>query len=227
MNTQLIVAAAGSGKRLGMDMPKALVDLCGRSIIERTIERLLPLNFSPPIIVLIPKGYDAAFADALESLPATIQYVVGGEERADSVAKGLDALDPETERVAIHDAARPFPLLSSVQTALEAAAAYGAATLAMPVADTIMIEDGEGCLLETPDRTYVWACQTPQVFRREVICGVYQDERDGSHPCTDDATLVQRAGHLVRLIDGGAMNFKITTKHELAFASYLLENDLL
>ena len=209
-----------------MKTPKALVNLCGRSLIARTLDRLLAVEFAEPLIILVPQGYESAFSDALSEIPAAIQYVVGGSERKDSVAKGLEALDAATEIVVIHDAARPFPRARSICTAIEAANRYGAATLATPATDTILIEDGTGFLDSTPDRTQVWSCQTPQIFKVDVIRNAYQDERNQGVACTDDATMVQRTGCPVKLIDGGAMNFKITTKHELAFATYLLENSL-
>jgi len=136
-------------------------------------------------------------------------------------------LNPDTEIVAIHDAARPFPTALSISTAIEAAHHYGAATLATPAIDTILVDDGRGFLGVTPDRTLLWACQTPQVFQVDVIRRAYEDEKNKDVPCTDDATLAQRIGCQVKLVDGGAMNFKITTKRELAFARYLLEQSLI
>jgi 2-C-methyl-D-erythritol 4-phosphate cytidylyltransferase len=187
---------------------------------------LLAVDFAEPIIMLIPPGCENAFKNALSDIPSTIQYIEGGAERRDSVARGLAALNADTEMVVIHDAARPFPSARSVCAAIEAASRHGAATLATPATDTILIEDGAGFLQSTPDRSMVWACQTPQVFQVEVIRRAYGDAVNAGIACTDDATLVQRIGCPVKLIDGGAMNFKITTKRELAFATYLLENSL-
>lgn len=226
MITQLLIPAAGLGKRLGMSTPKALVKLCGRSLVARTLDRLLAVDFVDPIIMLIPPGFENAFKDALSDIPSTIQYIEGGAERRDSVARGLAALNTDTEMVVIHDAARPFPAARSVCAAIESASRHGAATLATPAIDTILIEDGAGFLQSTPDRSMVWACQTPQVFQVEVIRRAYKDVVNADAACTDDATMVQRIGCPVKLIDGGAMNFKITTKRELAFATYLLENSL-
>ena len=227
MITQLIIVAAGLGTRLGLQTPKALVKLCGRSLVARTLDRLLAVEFGDPLVIVIPAGYEDAFREALNDIPAAIQYVEGGQERRDSVKRGLDVLNPDTEIVAIHDAARPFPTALSVCTAIEAARQYGAATLATPVIDTILMDEGAGFMGTTPDRSLLWACQTPQVFQVDVIRRAYADEKNKDVPCTDDATMAQRIGCQVKLVDGGAMNFKITTKRELAFASYLLEQSLI
>jgi 2-C-methyl-D-erythritol 4-phosphate cytidylyltransferase len=224
--TQLIIPAAGLGQRLGMKTPKALVKVCGRSLITRTLDRLLAVDFADPLIVIVPAGYENAFRAALSDIPSAIQYIEGGAERRDSVARGLEALNPDTELVVIHDAARPFPAARSVCAAIEAASRHGAATLATPCADTILIEDGSGFLQMTPDRTKAWACQTPQVFHVDILRRAYEDPVNADFSGTDDATLVNRIGCPVKLIDGGAMNFKITTKRDLAFATYMLENSL-
>lgn len=226
MITQLIIPAGGLGKRLGMQTPKALVKLCGRNLITRTLDRLLAVEFAEPLVVIVPVGHEKAFREALSDVPNPIQYIEGGAERRDSVARGLEALNPDTELVVIHDAARPFPTARSVCAAIEAASQHGAATLATPSADTILIEDGFGFLEMTPDRRQVWACQTPQVFQVEILRRAYEDPINKVFAGTDDATLVSRIGYPVKLIDGGAMNFKITTKRDLAFANYLLENSL-
>ena len=227
MIMQLLIPAAGFGKRLGLQTPKALARLCGRSLVTRTLERLLRVEFAEPLIIIIPAGYEAAFREALNEIPAAILYVEGGAERRDSVKRGLDMLRLDTEIVAIHDAARPFPTVRSVCAVIEAARQHGAATLASPAVDTILLDEGAGFMGTTPDRSQLWACQTPQVFQTELIRRAYADEINKDVPATDDATLVQRIGSPVKLVDGGAMNFKITTKRDLEFASYLVEHSLI
>ncbi len=222
MSVQLIVPAAGVGQRLGLSMPKALAMLGGRPLIAVTIQNLLPVGFDEPIIVVYTEGYKQAFEDGLEHLGVSVTLVAGGRERRDSVRRSLDALSPRTEITVIHDAARPFAPVDAVQTAIEQAREHGAATLATPVADTILVEDGAGFLESTPDRTVLWACQTPQVFQTDLIRKAHQASCNQMASSTDDATLVRRIGHPVRLVDGGAANFKITTQHDLAFAAHLL-----
>jgi len=226
MKIQLLIPAAGMGRRLGYDRPKALVPLGGNPLILTTLTRLRPIASDAPVVVVVPPGHEQAFHTALGPYSGPVTIVHGGEERRDSVARGLAALDADTEIVVIHDAARPFPPVESVHAAIEAASAMGAATVALPVSDTILLEDGNGFLKDTPDRASVWACQTPQVFRVSVIREAYGKQVDGAASCTDDATLVRLAGLPVKLVTGHALNFKITNPWDLMFAEYLLERGL-
>ncbi len=226
MKAQLLIAAAGMGRRLGLQGPKALARLGGKSLVAATLERLLPLNLTPPTLVLFPKGYGAAFREHLETLPAQTLLVEGGEERQDSVRRGLDALNNDTEIVVIHDAARPFAPIEAIAEAMEAAHRVGAATLASPAVDTILMDDGGGMLASTPDRSRLWACQTPQVFQTAIIRQAYALAQLQGLRCTDDATLAKAAGTPVALVDGGPMNFKITTRLDLDFANYLWDKGI-
>lgn len=225
MNAQLLIPAAGMGRRLGFEKPKALVPLKGKPLILITLERLSGLSCVGPALVVVPPGHQAEFERVLAPLHGAFRLVCGGDERRDSVAAGLAALEEDADIAIIHDAARPFVPLEPIRTAVEAAERDGAATLAVPVSDTILVEDGQGFLEDTPDRTRVWACQTPQVFRTNIIRSAYDMDRENQVPCTDDATLVRRAGFPVRLVTGDVLNFKITTPWDLMFAEYLLEQE--
>lgn len=146
MKAQLLIAAAGRGQRLGMDRPKALAPIGGKALVAVTLEHLRTAPFAEPVIVLYPEGWGEAFAQALGDLASTVLLAPGGVARQDSVRRGLEALDPETDIVAIHDAARPFVPLEAVAAALEAARDHGGATLGTPVSDTILLDDGLGFL---------------------------------------------------------------------------------
>ncbi len=227
MRIRLLIPAAGMGRRLGMDKPKALAPLGGKSLLFTTLQRLLPLQSDAPAIVVFAPGHRLEFEKALETFPAPVVWVEGGEERQDSVCRGLSRVAADSELVAIHDAARPFASLADIYAALEAAKLHGAATLALPVTDTILRGDCEDFLQDTPDRACLWACQTPQVFQAKIIHAAYAWATKNKVVCTDDATLVKRAGFAVKLIRGTASNFKITTANDLLFANFLLERDLL
>ncbi len=228
MKTQLLIPAAGMGTRLGAGGPKALVDLAGRPMLVRTLEQLAPLGLTAQAVILAPAGHVADFEAVLAShfaadAPTVIE---GGAERQESVARGLDRLDPDTDIVAIHDAARPFVHPDTVQAAIDAAARYGAATVAIPSADTILVADPEDFLIETPDRSRLWACQTPQVFQVAVLREAHAQARESGYLGTDDATLACRTGHRVKLVPGTALNFKITTPADLALACCVVEKGL-
>lgn len=226
MNTQLLVPAAGSGTRLGCAGPKALVDLGGKPMLVRTLERFQTLGLTDAALVLAPPEYVAGFTSALKKTFPTVRVIPGGAERQDSVRAGLDAIDPSTEIVVIHDAARPFVPPAAVQASIEAAAAVGAATVAIPAVDTILKEDGDGFLDSTPERRYLWACQTPQTFRVEIIRDAHRRAIAKNIFVTDDATLARRFGARVKLVNGSPLNFKVTTPADLELARLLLREGI-
>lgn len=226
MKTQVLIPAAGRGLRLGAEMPKALVTLAGKPLIQITLERMGPLIGKGSVIVVYPEGYEKEFAEALAPLKQKVLLVIGGEERQDSVQRGLEALDNDTDIVIIHDAARPFAPIMAIRAAIEAAGYHGAATLAIPVADTMLLGNDRGFLESTPDRSLMWACQTPQVFKTDIIKGAYALAGGIRNRCTDDATLARLAGVPVKLVQGDAVNLKITTPRDISYAEYLLRQGL-
>ncbi len=228
MKAQLLLPAAGLGTRLGCEGPKALIPLDGVPLLVYTLQRFAALELVENAVVVVTPSDRAAFETALAvAMPGhTLRIVDGGAERQDSVALGLAALDPDTEIVVIHDAARPFIAMASVQNSITAAAAYGAATVAIPSIDTILQADADGFLQSTPDRRYLWACQTPQTFRVEVIREAHARARAEGFTGTDDASLVRRVGRTVKLVLGTPLNFKITTPSDLHLASMVVREEL-
>ena len=225
---QLLIPAAGMGTRLGADRPKALVDLAGIPLLVRALMPFKELDLVRNGIVTIAPQARAEFDEVLRthfpSLP--VHLVDGGKERQDSVRNGLAALDPATEIVIIHDAARPFVSLESIRLSVDAAAEYGAATVAIPSIDTILVSDADEFLVDTPDRKTLWACQTPQTFRVDVLRHAHEEAAHAGFTGTDDASLVRRAGGQVKLVMGSPLNFKVTTPQDLALARCVIEGGL-
>lgn len=220
MKVQLLIAAAGQGTRLGARGPKALLDVGGRPLLVRTLERFGVLDLAGEVVVTAPGEHREAFHRVLaEAFPRRSFVIVdGGSERQESVRHGLDALDASTEIVVIHDAARPFVSAESVQASIDGAVAFGAATVAIPCSDTILQADGDSFLQATPERADLWACQTPQTFQVSVIREAHAAAQGEGFAGTDDATLARRIGCAVKLVRGTALNFKITTPADLALA---------
>lgn len=209
-------------------MPKALIDLEGRPMLVRTVRRFLDINIAPPAIIAAPKASHQLFREALEQAAIELPtiFVEGGETRQESVFRGLMHADLDTDIVVIHDAARPFVPLDAITGSITAAAEMGAATVAVPSVDTILIGDAAAFLESTPDRSRVWACQTPQTFQKSVIEEAHRRAVAESYAGTDDATLVRRLGRPVRLIEGAVWNIKITTPTDLAIARLLIREGL-
>ncbi len=207
-----LIPAAGSGTRLGLG-PKAFVEVAGRSLLARSVAALRPLV--DEVLVALPEGLPLpADLAALD-----VQAVVGGETRQESVRRLLRATAADT--VLIHDAARPFLPENVVLDLLEAVAETGAATVALPIADTLVRAGTPGRWGELVPREGLWAVQTPQAFRRAALLAAHeQAARDGVQ-VTDDASLITRGGGPVRLVPGDARLFKVTTPGDLHLAAAL------
>lgn len=150
--------------------------------------------------------------------------VPGGGTRQDSVFNGLRALPHDTDFVIVHDGVRPFVTDEIIFTCLGAAADCGAAVAAVPVKDTIKITDRDEFVVGTPDRSQLWAVQTPQVFRRDVLIEAHQHARRERIQLTDDAALVEQLGLKVKCVMGSYSNLKITTPEDLTVAKALINN---
>jgi len=221
--SQFVIPAAGAGTRLQHERPKALVPIAGRALLAHTLDALAAAGVTTPVVIAIDLDREPEFRDAVGERPFSVQFVRGGDERQHSVRNALDALDPNTELVAIHDAARPFVSADAIHHALDQAHELGAATVAVPVVDTILVAGEDECLRETPDRSQLWACQTPQVFRRDIIVSAHAHAAREAWLGTDDATLVRRLGHPVKLVRGSAENFKVTLPLDLMVAERLMQ----
>ncbi len=197
-------------------------------MLIRTLTAFAACDLANNAIIAIPDSHRGAFETLLATaFPGNrITLVDGGAERQDSVRKALDALSAETRLCAIHDAARPFVNAEAIEASFTAAATYGAATVALPTIDTVLIGDDESFLQDTPDRKTVWSCQTPQTFQVDIIRAAHADALAKGFQGTDDATLVRRFGHPVKLVHGAPSNLKVTTPTDLVFAEAIIEKNL-
>jgi 2-C-methyl-D-erythritol 4-phosphate cytidylyltransferase len=208
-----LLVAAGRGERLGTGGPKAFVMLGGRPMLQWSVDALSAVDEVERIVVALPPGADAP--------PGTIG-VPGGEARSQSVRAALrEAGDADV--VLVHDAARPMVTPQLVRDCLEALAAHDCdgAIAATPVTDTIKESRGEE-VVRTLDRSRLWAVQTPQVFRRDVLERALAQDDEVIAAATDDASLVEAMGATVRLVPAPATNLKVTTGVDLRVAELLL-----
>ena len=225
---QLLIPAAGLGRRMGLDQPKALMRVGGEPLLVRTLGRFQSIGLVDLAVIVVPSGHESTFKSVLQSAfpSARFSFSLGGAERQISVANGLTRIDPDTEIVVIHDAARPFVSEESIRASIGAAEECGAATVAIPTVDTILRADAEGYLIDTPDRQFLWMCQTPQTFRVPLIRAAHEAARRDNYVGTDDASLVGRMGGRVRLVMGSPVNLKVTSPADLVMAEYVIQEGL-
>jgi 2-C-methyl-D-erythritol 4-phosphate cytidylyltransferase / 2-C-methyl-D-erythritol 2,4-cyclodiphosphate synthase len=240
MHVTAIIAAGGRGQRFGGERLKQLLSVGGRPILERSVTAFLAHPDVNEVVVALPPDVVADPPDYLRSAEAfalrgqsegvairasgkPLRIVAGGGRRQDSVANAFRATDARSDIIVIHDAARPFASARLIARTIAAAVESGAALAAVQARDTVKraaapSADDEFVVAETLDRATIFLAQTPQAFRRDVLqAALALGERDGID-ATDEAALVERGGHEVRLVEGEASNIKITTPEDLPIA---------
>ena len=237
MYVSAIVAAGGRGQRLGGSIPKQLLVVSGRSVLERSVAIFLEHPRINEVVVALPADLLADPPPYLRAAQKLLRLVPGGARRQDSVANAFQAVSDHSEVVVVHDAARPFASSDLVTRTIEAAAETGAALAALPARDTVKrtgVIGGEApgpapsdpaigsrgaarYVSETIPRDEIYLAQTPQAFRRQVLREALALSEVGVD-ATDEASLAERNGHPVQLVAGEPTNIKITTREDLAIA---------
>jgi len=215
-----VIVGAGSSQRLEAD--KVFLPLAGKPLLAWSIDVCQSCELlSQIVIVLNESNLDSGRNLVAErGWSKVVGVCLGGERRQDSVRQGLKELK-RCDWVVIHDGARPFLTLDLIRDGLEAARGTGAATAAVPVKDTIKLGDDNEMVRETLHRQRLWAVQTPQVFRFDIITRAHGQVTD---EVTDDATLAERLGYEVKLYMGSYQNIKITTPEDLALAEIVVKD---
>lgn len=215
-----VIVAAGQGRRMNADKNKQYIEIAGKPVLARTLEVFQECSCIDEIILVV-NSQDILFCkqDIVDfyGITKVKSLVAGGRERQESVYNGLLEVDGKCGIVLIHDGARPFVSVQSIQESVEAAREYGASCVAVPVKDTIKTADGEGFIDKTLDRTVIWSIQTPQTFKYELVMKAHNAARAEGFSGTDDAVLVERLGVRTRLVMGDYTNIKITTPEDLIF----------
>ena len=214
MKSAAIIAAAGSGERFGASIPKALIHLGDRTLIEHAVAAIAPVV--DQIVVTSPAGYEGRFR---ELLGEGIMVVTGGVTRSASVAAGLAVVESDTDFVLVHDAARALASTHLARAVLATLADGESAVIpGLAQVDTVKVVDSAGYVLSTPDRATMQRVQTPQGFNFHLLKRAHENGGDA----TDDAVLVESLGATVRIIPGEERALKITTPADLAHAMALL-----
>jgi 2-C-methyl-D-erythritol 4-phosphate cytidylyltransferase len=212
----VVLPAGGSGRRIGGSTPKQFLTLRGVPILALTARHFARHPATSQIVVAAPAAYVARTARLLARHVSRRELMVvsGGAERQDSVWEGLRAVSSDTEIVVVHDAVRPFVTRALLDAVLAAARAGGAAICALPIAETIK-RVRDGVVETTIDREGLWAVQTPQAFRVDILREAHEKARRDGVVGTDEAMLVERLGHPIRVVRGIPENVKITTPSDL------------
>jgi 2-C-methyl-D-erythritol 4-phosphate cytidylyltransferase/2-C-methyl-D-erythritol 2,4-cyclodiphosphate synthase len=215
--TAAIIAGAGSGHRLGADLPKALVKLLDKTLVEHAVSALA--HVAQLIIVTAPNGFEDKFKELLGD---QVTVITGGVLRSDSIRLALAEVGNDYEYVLVHDAARAIASTELAKNIVAALAMGEQAVIpALDVVDTIKEVDPAGYVRNTPDRSVLRAVQTPQGFVKSVLAHAHSSAEDA----TDDAALVEAIGIKVKVIAGEERALKITTKSDLARATQILLPD--
>lgn len=215
MHVTAIIAAGGIGRRVGAAVPKQLLKIGDRTLLERSVEAFRTHPAITDVIVALPPSLMAEPPSGLDGT----RVIAGGARRQDSVANAFDVLPESTDVILVHDAARPFVGADVITRTIEGAVAHGAAIAAVPVSDTVKrVEIERRVIVETVPRERVFLAQTPQAFRRHVLRDAVAAGRAGVE-ATDEAMLAERAGHAVHVVDGDPANIKITSAADVSAAA--------
>ncbi|MDI6761143.1 MAG: 2-C-methyl-D-erythritol 4-phosphate cytidylyltransferase [Candidatus Brocadiaceae bacterium] len=236
-NVSVIMAAAGLGLRMGGPVKKPYLELGGRPIFLRSVEKFVGLKVAsasggPPInvteIVLVVGGAELDYVTAqwggvISQYATPVRLVQGGGRRQDSVYCGLQSLGEDTEIVLVHDAVRPLVSSEIVKSVMKMAWEKGACVPAIPIQATVKEVDAQKRITRTINRDSLWMAQTPQGFRKEILMRAYDALAETGEEVTDDAQAVEKLGYPVEIVPGDPANIKITTPEDIRLAIALLQ----
>jgi 2-C-methyl-D-erythritol 4-phosphate cytidylyltransferase len=224
--TSAIIVAAGKGTRMGPSVDKLFLELAGKPLVVHAWERFARARCIDELVLVVRDGMQSTFEDLAKNFRLTKKFrlIAGGAERQDSVWNGLEAVSTETDIVAIQDAARPCTSEAVIEATVAAARETGAAVAAQPVTDTVK-KSTDGKWIElTLDRSQLWAVQTPQTFRLEIIRHALAEVRRKGLRVTDDTAACESIGQRVRLVPSAEPNPKVTRTEDLAYVELLLRH---
>lgn len=214
----LLVPAAGVGARMGGES-KPFLGLGQRSVLEWALSPFLARADVVEVVVALGVAATTRHPALLDS---RVHTTIGGGSRFESVANALDRLESNASLVAVHDGARPFPPPEAIHACIRLAATGIGAVAGIPAVDTVKRVGDRGVVKGTPFRKALWYAQTPQVFPRNLFARAVAHCRTGGPPPTDDASMVERLGGEVRMVEASATNLKLTRPEDIATAETLI-----
>lgn len=219
-----LILAAGASTRMNLSVGKQFFPIQGMPAVARTILSFEKAGEIESVVVVCREEDLGQMKIVVNGIGAkkVAAVVSGGPTRQQSAARGLEAVPQNTELIAVHDGARPLVLPGEIDACVLDARQYGASSLAVPVKDTIKLAGSDGFIDSTPDRSLLWAVQTPQVFRRELYEAAMRGAQEEGADYTDDCQLLEHAGVRVHLCRGSYENIKLTTRDDIIAAEAIL-----
>ncbi len=217
-----MIAAAGSGRRMGATQNKLLLPLSGQPVLAWTLQAALAAETIQWIGIIGQEIDRSAILALVEGASKPVAWIAGGASRQESVERGLAGLPGEARHVLIHDGARCLASPDLFDRCAEAVRGGKAVIAATPVTDTIKQVDESGVITATPNRAELWAAQTPQAFSVDELRQGHREARANGWTVTDDASLYERLGWPVNVLDAGPSNIKVTTPFDLTVARAVL-----
>lgn len=224
----VIIAAAGMSNRMGSKINKQFIVIDNKPILAHTIEKFENCKYVDEIIV-VSKEREVEYCRKeivrKYGFKKVTNLIKGGKERQDSIYNGIMALNGKTDIVLTHDGARPFVRPQSIVDGIEGALEHGACVVGVPLKDTIKVIGDENKVHHTPNRSLLWAAQTPQCFKVELLKKGYEYAIAEGILGTDDSSLVEKKGYPVRMIMGTYDNIKITTPEDIVVAESIAKDN--
>jgi len=226
MKVVALIPAAGLGKRMNNKISKPFILISGKPLIVYTLETFEECPLIYKIYLVVNPEEKELFNQNIISrynFQKIQKLIDGGDTRQSSVYNGLNSLEKDTDIVVIHDGARPLIKEKFICQSIEVAQEFGSAVLAIPSKDTLKMIQDDMLVEKTLDREKIWRAQTPQTFKYNLVFSAYQKAFQEGIYATDDAAIVERYGHKVKLIMGSEENIKITTPFDILLAQDLLK----
>lgn len=223
MNNVAIILAAGNSTRMKSKMSKLLLEISGKTVIERSVNAFLGVSDIDEIIV-VAREQDIEEFDSL-LLDERISFVIGGETRQQSVMNAVESIE-QADLIVVHDGARPLIKTEDIENTIRIAYEHKAAAVGVFVKDTIKVVDKDGFVESTPDRATLFAVQTPQIFDFELYKAAMKKAIEQGKDFTDDCQLIEFFGQRVKTVVGSYSNIKITTPDDIPLAENLLKKEV-
>jgi 2-C-methyl-D-erythritol 4-phosphate cytidylyltransferase len=226
MKTTAIIVAAGEGKRMRSPVQKPFIQLRGLPILAHTLFQFERTECINEVVLVVSKETLEQCEEEIikgQGFQKVRGLVPGGKTRQESVYLGWLHADPNSDMILVHDGVRPFVSQELIQRCIEKAQIHGGALAALPIRETVKQVGEDGCVEATVNREILWRAQTPQVFRRPIFERAHRKALADGYEGTDEASLVERLGVSIQIVEGGLENIKITTPEDLALAEFYLK----